>query len=253
MLGMSQNQIFTCARLPCKSFTMAFDGTTSSVAARRQCSLSPAPLWELAWKGFKLIFAASLSKIVYPKVCYAYYTKEVDVTFDDDQHQLSLETSATGMATVFTKLFQFIDKDSDGQYTEGTDGIVDEYSFVERDPFWKYAKPKPAWDLGEFSRSDKHAKVKTKDGVFAVVMKANEKSGRSPGGSALTPMNMKVDVEINYPRLQEGNLVGLETYVVSTKGSASKVLSYDKGFYIPQEGTHASLGFTWDGEADLDG
>merc|ERR1712228_545247 len=64
--------------------------------------------------------------------------------------------------------------------------------------------------------------------------------------------NTKVDVEIDYPNLQEGNLVGLETYVVSTKGSASKVLSYEKGLYIPQEGTHASLGFTWDSEADFD-
>merc|ERR1712187_785412 len=25
----------------------------------------------------------------------------------------------------------------------------------------------------------------------------------------------------------------------------------EKGFYIPQEGNHASLGFTWDGQADL--
>jgi len=196
-------------------------------------------------------FASSLSNIVYPAVSYAYFAREVNVSFDDSQHELSLETSASGMATVFTRLLQFVDVDNDGIFTEGTDVVMDEYQFVEMDPKMTYAKPKPAWDLGEVDRSAKHARISTRDGVFAVVMKANNKSGKTPGGSTLTPMNTKIDVEINYPGLQEGNLIGLETYVVSTKKSASMGVSQTRGFYIPQEGNHSSLGFTWDGEADI--
>lgn len=64
-------------------------------------------------------------------------------------------------------------------------------------------------------------------------------------------MNTKMNVEINYPNMAEGNLIGLETYIVSTKAVASAGISAEKGFYVPQEGGVPSLGFTWESEASL--
>jgi len=186
-------------------------------------------------------FAASLSNVVYPMVSYAYFAKTAAHHKFDNQSFLSFEKSAAGMATVFTRLFQFIDVDKDGEFTNGTDTIVDEYSFREMGPIW----------TREIDTSVKHAKISTLDGVFSLVYKANEGSGTFLGGQR-DPMNTKMNVEINYPTLTEGNLIGLETYIVSTKASASAGISAEKGFYVPQEGDVPSLGFTWESEASLE-
>lgn len=81
-------------------------------------------------------FAASLSNVVYPMVSYAYFAKAAAHHTFNNQSFLSFEKSAAGMATVFTRLFQFDDVDKDGQFTNGTDTIVDEYSFREMGPIW---------------------------------------------------------------------------------------------------------------------
>jgi hypothetical protein len=148
-------------------------------------------------------------------------------------------------------LFQFIDVDKDGAYTEGVDGIVNEYSFVERE-LLGYPGPKPAWDRGAFSSENKTMKIKTEDGVFAVTLKANEEVSTTPGGSTMTPMNTEVDIEINYnnyKELQAGNLVGLEAYVVTTTAGANAIGDAGQGLYVEQPGKCPMLGYTWDGEA----
>lgn len=153
------------------------------------------------------------------------------------------------MATVFTKLFQFVDNNNDDDFTAGVDSVVDEYVFDEIGFFG--ANPKPIWDYGEYNSTSKAARIQTKDGVFALVLRANEKSGSSPGGSSLTPMNTKVDIEINYPALQAGNKVGLETIVVTTKAEGAVGISTDSGFWATQPDDLGSLAFTWDKEAYL--
>jgi len=229
-----------------------------------------APRWDDLWNKFQFyllhsaaasadttgaegdLFLASLSNMVVPSVCYAYFTADVDWKFDSGSHGLNVGASASGMATVFTKLFQFTDNDKDGKYTADVDDIVDEYQLWERGALG-YPDPKPVWASGEHvdDEDTKVAKIKTEDGVFGVILKANQKSGYTPGGASLTPMNTKVDVEINYPNLQPGNKVGLETHVVSTKAEATAGVSTKRGFYVDQPGDLSSLAFTWDTEADL--
>merc|ERR1711879_71449 len=166
-------------------------------------------------------------------------------------HGVDVSASASGMATVFTKLFQFTDNDQDGKYTADVDVIVDEY------PLWKLRHglpdPKPVWASGEHDDDEdkKVAKIKTEDGVFAVILKANQQIGSTPGGSSLTPMNTKFDVEIEYPNLLPGNKVGLEMHVVSTKAEGTAWVSTNRGFYVDQPRDLNSLAFTWDPEADL--
>merc|ERR1711953_748921 len=103
---------------------------------------------------------------------------------------------------------------------------------------FKFPYPKPMWDTGDFSGDTKTMKIKTTDGMFAVTLKANEEVGRTPGGSKKTPMTVKMDVEINYPDLLEGNLVGLDAYVVSTEAAAEKeanaTLQVGNGIYSRQ-------------------
>lgn len=195
-------------------------------------------------------FAAALSNLVYPSVSYAYFTGQANVQLNDATHGLQLDASATGMASIFTKLFQFTDNNNDGEFTADVDTIVDEY------PFWEfgllgYADPKPVWARGAFDSGAKTAKIQTEDGVFALTLKSNEQVGSSPGGAPLTPMNTKVDVEINYANLQPGNKVGLETYVVSTRAEASAVASIGRGFFVQQKDDLGELSFTWDTEADV--
>jgi len=64
-------------------------------------------------------------------------------------------------------------------------------------------------------------------------------------------MNTKVDIEIDYPNLQVGNKVGLETVVVTTKAEGAVGISTDSGFWATQPGDLGSLAFTWDNEAYL--
>jgi len=97
--------------------------------------------------------------------------------------------------------------------------------------------------------------IKTKDGVFAVTLKANEQPGTTPGGSLMTPMNTKMDVEIDYDKykpLQAGNLVGLEAFVVATEANADAAVQAGNGVYIKQSDGNPTLGFTWDGEASVE-
>jgi len=79
--------------------------------------------------------------------------------------------------------------------------------------------------------------------------------GRTPGGSRKTPMTVKMDVDINYPDLQEGNLVGLEAYVLSTEASLEKdgtaTLQVGNGVYSKQPDNLPSLGLAWDAQAKV--
>jgi hypothetical protein len=196
-------------------------------------------------------FAASLSNLVYPAVMYAYFDAQADYGLSDDgQSSFSLSASATGMAVVMSKLFQFTDVDNDGVYTKDVDTVVDEYQFAEKE-LLGYHGPKPSWDRGEFSRESKTAKIKTNDGVFAVTLKANEGTYMTPGKTRMTPNNTKVDIEIEYKDLQEGNLVGLEAYVLSTTAEVGKSLEAGRGLYVAQPENRPMLGFAWDGEADF--
>jgi len=199
------------------------------------------------------LFVASLSNLVYPAVTYAYFDVKAnyDLSEDKDKHSsFAVGASATGMAAVMSKLFQFKDEDGDGKFTENVDTVIDEYPFVEKELLGYYG-PKPKWDSGEFSGNAKTAKIKTKDGVFAVTLKANGEEWFTPGGSKMTEMNTKVDIEINYPKLQEGNLVGLEAFVVSTTADASLSVEAGHGLYVEQPDNQPMLGFAWDGEATL--
>merc|ERR1712228_1164578 len=154
------------------------------------------------------LFVASLSNLVYPAVTYAYFSAEADYSLSEENSEnkvdFSVGASASGMAIVFTRLFQFTDENQDGQFTIDTDTEKDEQVFMELKDVLLAKIP-----------YTKTMKIKTKDGMFAVTMKANEEVGRTPGGSKKTPMSIKMDVEISYPGLQEGNLVGLDAYVIS--------------------------------------
>jgi len=120
---------------------------------------------------------------------------------------------------------------------------------------FKFPYPKPMWDNGEFSADTKTMKIQTKDDLFAVTLKANEEDSRTPGGSRKTPMTVKMDVDINYPDLQEGNLVGLEAYVLSTEASLEKdgtaTLQVGNGVYSKQPDNLPSLGLAWDAQAKV--
>merc|ERR1712084_216478 len=110
----------------------------------------------------------SLSNIVYPAVTYAYFSAESDYSLSSENSEqtvdFSVGASASGIAIVFTRLFQFTDEDQDGEFTKDTDTEKDEHVFME-----------------------------TKSGMFAVTLKANEEIGRTPGGSKKTPMSVKMD------------------------------------------------------------
>jgi hypothetical protein len=200
-------------------------------------------------------FAATLSNIVYPAVTYAYFAAEANYSFTDDKSNFdfSVGASASGMATVFTRMFQFTDVNNDGEFTEGTDTIVDDYPFMEIGAFGP--DPKPVWGKGDFSKNNRTMSIKTKDGAFAVRLKANRKDGRTPDGITFTPMNTKFDVEIDYDKFKElkaGNFVGLETYVISTEANADATVKAGKGVYIEQSDNNPTLGFAWDAKANLE-
>jgi len=114
-------------------------------------------------------------------------------------------------------------------------------------------------DGGEFDSATKTMAIKTRtssfadDPAFKVILKANSQYGKSPGGISLTPTNTKVDVEINYPNLQDGNFIGLKTIMLSTKASAKATVQWRKGFYTEQEGDRPPLGFAFDPVADVTG
>merc|ERR1712048_306186 len=208
------------------------------------------------------LFVASLSNIVYPAVTYAYFSAEADYSLSEENSEtkvdFSVGASASGMAIVFTRLFQFTDENQDGQFTIDTDTEKDEQVFMElKDVLLaKIPYPKPMWDAGDFSGDTKTMKIKTKDGMFAVTMKANEEVGRTPGGSKKTPMSIKMDVEISYPGLQEGNLVGLDAYVISTEAAAEAgakaTVGVGNGIYSKQSDNLPPLGLAWDGQAKVE-
>merc|ERR1712039_1012289 len=109
--------------------------------------------------------------------------------------------------------------------------------------------PKPVWGKGEFSKESRTMSIKTRDGAFAVILKANREEGRTPDGIKYTPKNTKVDVEIDYNKfksLKDGNFIGLDTYVISTEAKAGK------GVYIEQSDSHPTLGFAWDAKATVE-
>jgi len=200
-------------------------------------------------------FAATLSNIVYPAVTYAYFAAEANysLTNDKSSFDFSVGASASGMATVFTRMFQFTDVNNDGEFTEGTDTIVDEYPFMEDGALGP--DPKPVWGKGDFSKDTRTMSIKTKDGAFAVRLKANQKDGKTPDGITFTPMNTKVDVEIDYDKFKElkaGNFVGLDTYVISTEAKADAAVKVGKGVYIEQSDNNPTLGFAWDAKANLE-
>jgi len=201
------------------------------------------------------LFAATLSNIVYPAVTYAYFAAKADYSLTDDRSNFdfSVGASATGMATVFTRMFQFTDVNNDGEFTEGTDTVVDEYPFMEHGALGP--DPKPVWAKGDFSRETRTMSIKTKEGAFAVRLKANPEDGRTPDGVKFTPMNTKVDVEIDYNKfkeLQDGNLVGLDTFVISTEATVDAAVKVGKGVYIEQSDNNPTLGFAWDAKANLE-
>merc|ERR1712060_863075 len=72
--------------------------------------------------------------------------------------------------------------------------------------------------------------IKTDDGAFAVRLKANPRDGRTPDGITFTPMNTKVDVEIDYNKFKE--------------------LKAGRGIYIEQSDNNPTLGFAWDAKAN---
>jgi len=201
-------------------------------------------------------FAATLSNIVYPAVTYAYFAAKADYSLTDDKSRFdfSVGASASGMATVFTRMFQFTDANNDGEFTEGTDTIVDEYPFMEMGALG-YPDPKPVWGKGDFSKNTRTMSIKTDDGAFAVRLKANPRDGRTPDGITFTPMNTKVDVEIDYNKFKElkaGNFVGLDTYVISTEAKADAAVKAGRGIYIEQSDNNPTLGFAWDAKANLE-
>jgi len=201
------------------------------------------------------LFAATLSNIVYPAVTYAYFAAKADYSLTDDKwnFDFSVGASATGMATVFTRMFQFTDVNRDGEFTEGTDTIVDEYPFMEIGALGP--DPKPVWAKGDFSKETRTMSIKTKEGAFAVRLKANQEDGRTPDGVKFTPMNTKVDVEIDYNKfkeLKDGNLVGLDTFVISTEAKADAAFKAGKGVYIEQSDNNPTLSFAWDAKANLE-
>merc|ERR1712151_1367878 len=208
------------------------------------------------------LFVASLSNLVYPAVTYAYFSAEADYSLSSENSEsavdFSVGASASGIAIVFTRLFQFTDEDLDGEFTKDTDTEKDEHVFMESKGglIFKFPYPKPMWDAGDFSGDTKTMKIKTKDGMFVVTLKANEEVGRTPGGSKKTPMSVKMDVDINYPGLQEGNLVGLEAYVVATEAAADadvkSTLQVGNGVYSKQPNNLPSLGLAWDGQATVE-
>jgi len=71
------------------------------------------------------LFVASLSNIVYPAVTYAYFSAEADYSLSSENSEstvdFSVGASASGIAIVFTRLFQFTDEDQDGNFTKDTD------------------------------------------------------------------------------------------------------------------------------------
>jgi len=217
------------------------------------------------------LFVASLSNLILPTVTYAYFSAEAQYSLekiqpDNNNWDFSVGASGSGMAVVFTRMFQFIDVNEDGEFTEGTDKEKDEYKFMQwidlnvlPHPFLPKIHipyPKPIWDAGSFSKDTQTMKIQTADGQFAVTLKANKEEGRTPGGSRKTPMTVKMDVDINYPDLQEGHLVGLEAYVVTTKaeGDASSkgTLQVGNGVFSMQPNNLPPLGLAWDGQAKVD-
>merc|ERR1712137_256166 len=201
------------------------------------------------------LFAATLSNIVYPAVTYGYFTAKADYSLSDDKSNadFSISASASGIATAFTRMFQFTDVNIDGEFTEGTDIVVDEYPFMEIGALGP--DPKPVWSKGDFSKETRTMSIKTRDGAFAVKLKANPEEGNTPDGIKFTPMNTKVDVEIDYDKfkdLKEGNLVGLDTYVISTEAKYDAAVKAGKGVYIEQSDNSPTLGFAWDAKANLE-
>jgi len=87
-----------------------------------------------------------LANIVYPAATYAYFTAQTDYSEKLSNTKtgidFSVSASATGMATVFTRLFQFKDENQGGKYTDD-DTIVDEYQFAEDKLFGHFPQPKP--------------------------------------------------------------------------------------------------------------
>merc|ERR1711953_914546 len=115
--------------------------------------------------------------------------------------------------------------------------------------------PKPVWSKGEFSKESRTMSIKTGDGAFAVILKANQGEGRTPDGVKFTPKNTKVDVEIDYSKfkdLKDGNFIGLDTYVISTEAKAGAAVKAGKGVYIEQIDNHPTLGFAWDAKATVE-
>jgi len=200
------------------------------------------------------LFVASLNNLVYPAVTYAYFDVKANygLAKDSGHYSFGVGASATGMAAVMTRLFQFQDKNNDGSFTEGEDTVIDEYPFAIDYEKLGYPGPKHPWDGGEFDDQAKSATIKTKDGVFSVTLKANEKNWTTPGGFLMTPANTKVDIFINYPNLAKGNLVGLEAYIVSSTGTAKGGVQVGQGLYVEQPEDHPTLGFGWDGDAKLE-
>merc|ERR1712187_550470 len=146
---------------------------------------------------------------------------DYSLTENRGSFDFTVGASATGMATVFTRMFQFTDVNKDGEFTEGTDIVVDEYPFMEVGALGP--DPKPVWGKGEFSKESRTMSIKTKDGAFAVILKANREEGRTPDGIKFTPKNTKVDVEIKYNKfksLKDGNFIGWDTYGSSTEAKA---------------------------------
>jgi hypothetical protein len=203
------------------------------------------------------LFAAQLSNWVCPSVSYAYFKAKAEYagSWDDAKHDFTVGASTSAMGTIFTRMIQFEDTDGDGQFTAEIDQVVDEYKFAAKNSNLPWPYPTQKWDSGEKDTAGKWAKIKTKGGHFMLTMKANENTWTTEGGTALTPMNVKVDIEIDYPNLKAGNLVALETFVVSTQAQANAAVSATNSINVPQpeSATHQMLKFAWDGEASLDG
>merc|ERR1712187_812316 len=109
------------------------------------------------------LFEASLSNIVYTAVTYAYFAAKADYSLTENKgsFDFTVGASATGMATVFTRMFQFTDVNKDGEFTEATDTVVDEYPFMEIGALGP--DPKPVWGKGEFSKESRTMSIKTRD------------------------------------------------------------------------------------------
>jgi len=206
------------------------------------------------------LYSAQLSNWVLPSVSYSYFKAKADYAgnWEEGEHEFHVGGASNAMGTIFNKMFQFKDMDGDGEFTAEKDEVIDEYPFAKKGTFLPWPYPSAKWDFGEKDSAGKWAKIKTADGAFSLTMKANENTWTTEGGTKLTPMNVKIDIEISYPNFQAGNLVALEAFVVSTQAAAnaSASVSFAKGVYVPQpEGvSHAKvLSFAWDGEATLEG